>query len=382
MKEKISMDNTIISYIKPIERMAKRQRINLRSLEQQIECLIDYLREIINSKDISKAKKAKQTLATYSDIFCECRRQRLDFMIRKVDDYISRLDEILNNINDLNMIESTIFLDNANWSIKKEIIGKIVLISYHDSYNLDSNMFSLLRNGYSGLIIYLMPKSTKPSSKDILNWFDTNSCIVSDSGGRNSEEMNAARDKNLNYINGASIYYERLRELNGKIVRLLPESDKEQVQQLIHNIPESDEEQVQRLIHKISSHNNLHPAIKEFNNIILDTKNKLMAFCILIWSVNGSKSGEIIREQLKEVIQTPEYKYYIAEGRNIPSKDYQENGKISNVAIQIRALARFASARERKDYRYASKIVDIFSNISIVELLRNVLSEDQMGEVT
>lgn len=218
----MEMDSTIVHYMEWMKRMADKKLIHLGSLEKCRDGLEKHLQEILSAKDFSRAHKAKNSLGMYSHIFVEYRKLGADYMLQGLYCCITELDTLLNvskKVRDPDVLSTTMILSNANWSTKRGIIGKIGLVSdYPDLDELVS-----LRNGYPGIMIYLM--KTKASVFQVNNWPDKNSVIISAEGGPTSEEMNSAMSEGMLYINGARDYFSNLVHLGCKIVCLLPPDD-------------------------------------------------------------------------------------------------------------------------------------------------------------
>lgn len=251
-------------------------------------------------------------------------------------------------------------LPEANWSVKQPIIGRIRLISTYP--NLDELVS--LRGGYFGTMIYLM--DTRPSVDELFGWSDKNSVIVSGGGGDDSEEKNYACSEGIPYINGAGRYFPDLVRLDGKVVRLLPSSPT--------RIEHREVAASTRLLPKEAA---AYQPIEYINRVVTHPTIREMAYVYLAWCVEGSEAGMGILQQLKPLISTERYQHYTSEARLIPRKDYPEGYKLQTGNEFIRALARFASARERRDFDYVLEVAKAFPCEPLVQILTSVLSEDK-----
>jgi hypothetical protein len=357
----MKIDDIVKHYMEWIKRLTERPRIHLGGLEEATKGLVSHLQEIIFKKDISRAIEAKNSMAMYAHVLVACREQGADFILRELDMCLADLDKLLRASERSNPVRS-IALPRANWSVEQVIVGRITTVPTHVDFMNLSELTSL-RGGYCGMVIYLM--RARPSVRELSNWPDKNSVIVSAGGSDTSEEMNYAASANMLYINGASNYFEELCRLEGNIVRLLPV----EAATLIEN-------SVVKKTIPLTRGTVLHPAIEYINQVVTHPINREIGYIFLAWCVERSKAGRSVLEQLKPLISSKQYEQRVAEGRVIPRKDYSNGYKLKPPSEPIRALARFATAREKRDFNYARKVARTFPCEPLVQLLLAVLSEE------
>jgi len=353
----MDMDKTVVYYMEWLKRMTDMDRIHLKALEEITTGMVDHLRVIIREGDISRAQKAKNSIAMYRHVLDQCQKQGGDSLLRALEPCRADLNKLL-HVPEESEPPTSVDLSEANWSERQTIIGKIKRIIGH----LDVNELASLRDGYFGTMIYLI--DTRPTVHELLNWPDKNSIIISGGGGGASEEMNYARSEGIPYINNAGRYLSELVHLDGKVVRLFCSSSpsiEDRGVKMVASLPSTEVTFLQPIeyINQVAT----HPIVRE------------QAYAFLAWCVEGSKAGAAIYEQLKPLIPTERYKRHIDEGRQIPLKQYPEGYKIETVSQLIRALARFAAARERRDFDYAHEVARAFLCEPLIQILVGVLSE-------
>ncbi len=355
------MDNTIVDYMEQLGRITNRKPIHLGALEKCRSGLINYLQEIVREKSSMSAQKAKNTLAMYSHVLAACREQRADFFGGRFQSCLTNLNILIRDREEMEP-PTIVVLNESNWSVKQQIFGRIKCVSSHP----DLNELMSLRGGYFGTMIYLM--GTRPSIPELLGWPDKQSVIVSTIGGENSEDMNYARSVRLPYINSAQGYYEDLRRLDGKTVILsLSSTSFAQIEDLRVSGDDS----------RLYVQSTLLPPVEYIDHVVKHPKVKEAAYALFAWCMDSSEVGMRTRERLMTSISTERSQHYVSEGRFIPRKDYPEGYKLIQPSEIVRALARFAIARERRELNYARKVARAFTCEPLAQILVDVLSEDE-----
>lgn len=351
------MDKTVVYYMEWLKRMTDIRRIHLKALEQITTGLVGHLREIAREGDISRAQKARNSLAMYKHVLDECGKQGGYSLLRRLKPCLANLDKLL-HVPEESEHPINVDLSEANWSVRQTIVGKIKSVTGH----VDLNEIASLRGGYFGTMIYLM--DSRPSVHELFDWPDKNSIIISSGGGDTSEEMNYARSGGTPYINNAECYFSNLVRLDGKVVRVFCSSP-----------TRIEDRGVKVAARLLSTEVTFLEPIEYINQVATDPIVREMAYAYLAWCVEESKAGAAIYEQLKPMIQSERCKRHIDEGRQIPIKRYPEGRKIESVSQVIRALARFGATREQRNFDYAEEIAQAFPCEALVEILTSVLSE-------
>jgi hypothetical protein len=111
------------------------------------------------------------------------------------------------------------------------------------------------------------------------------------------------------------------------------------------------------------------------DSILTHPTNREMAYAFLAWGLEGSESGKVACEQLQRLITDGQYERRVVEGRGIPPKDYPPGYKLKTVSEIVRALARFATAREDGRLDYARAVAEAFPYEPLSHLLKGALAE-------
>jgi hypothetical protein len=210
------MDGYIKDHIEWLKRLSEMPRIHYGGLGKCEDELTTCLRAMINRGKIQEVRKAYNILCFYSNVIIECKK-RDPMKLWKLEQCLIDIKTLL-NVSTANEPVITIILSGANWSHRSPIVGKVIYI--RDINEVDFEKLMELKDGYLGKSLYLLRE--RPSVTQLSNWPDTNSLIISASGGSNSEEMNYAKAGGTQYINGAEKYFTELIQLNGEVVSLLP----------------------------------------------------------------------------------------------------------------------------------------------------------------
>ena len=354
----MEMDKTVVYYMEWLKRMTDIHRIHLKALEEITTGLVDHFREITREGDISRAQETKNSIAMYRHVLVECQKQGGYSMMRRLEPCLADLDKLL-HVREESEHPLNIDLSEANWSVRQTIVGKIKRVTGQ----LGLIDMASLRGGYFGNMIYLM--DARPSVHELLDWPYKNSIIVSSGGGSASEEMNYARSEGIPYINAVTgRCFSNLARLDGKIVRLFCSSP-----------TQIEDREVKAVARLLPTETTFLQPIEYINQLATQPRVREMAYACLVWCVEETKAGAAIYEQLKTLISAERYEHHVNEARRIPIKRYTKGYKIKMVSQVIRALGRFAAARERRDFDYAQEIAQAFPCESLVETLTSVLSE-------
>jgi len=116
----------------------------------------------------------------------------------------------------------------------------------------------------------------------------------------------------------------------------------------------------------------LHP-IGYIHRILQDPLNRRLAYHYLLWCIHGSSENFHLQTQLEALQDDSHYDDDIREGRMIPRKDYPKGHVFQGPSEPIRALARFALAREQGDLDYARQIAEMFPCKALVKVLQEAI---------
>jgi hypothetical protein len=299
----------------------------------------------------------------YRHVLGACRAEGAGFMLRELESCLDELDRLAGPP-PADAPPTTVALPEANWSVRQPLTGRLRLIP------ADKNITDVMaaRAGDAERVIYLL--ESRPTVVELMGWPDQNSCVVSCGGGPNSEEMNFAQSEIRPYVNGATRYFEVLKRLNGRHVILLPTD--------IMPAPRPGVANTDAEAYLSVRDNSLSP-LGYVNRVVTHPTNREMAYAFLAWGLEGSKAGGAAYDELKRHLSADQYRRRVEEGRDIPRKDYAPGYKLKTTSEFIRALARFASAREGKNYDYALKVAGTFPYAPLARLLKGVLAEGQGG---
>jgi hypothetical protein len=297
----------------------------------------------------------------YGDVLAACREQGAGFMLQRLESGLAELDKLAGPP-PKNAPSTGVALPNANWSVRQPLAGRLRLIP------ANKNIRDLLsvRAGDAEHVIYLM--ESRATVVELMTWPDKNSDVVSAGGGPNSEEMNFAQSECRPYVNGAAQYFEVLKRLNGRNVVLLPTDTMP--------APRAKSADVDVESYLPVEDDSLSP-VEYINRVVIHSTNRVMAYAFLAWGLEGSESGQEACEALKRVLTGEQYRRRVEEGRDIPPKDYPRGYKLRTTSEFIRALARFASAREEKRFDYALKVAGVIPYAPLSRLLKGALAEEK-----
>jgi hypothetical protein len=284
-------------------------------------------------------------------------------MLQQLDSCMTELDEFVSAKSE-SVPPTVVTLPEANWSVARPVTGRIRLIPA----GKDVRDLMSFRAGDAERVIYLM--DSKATVIELAMWPDKNSYVVSAGGGRNSEEMNFAMSEGRPYVNGARRYFEVLKRLIGKHVILLPYDAAPAARGKGAAISTGS--------YLLVDDDSLSPA-GYINRVVQHPTNREMAYAFMAWCLEGSTSGSAAYAELKGLVSARQYKNHVKEGRNISPKDYPRGYKLRTLGEFIRALARFAAAREEKNLDYAKTVANTFPYAPLARTLKKTLADDKRG---
>lgn len=367
------MDETVKYHMEWMKRLTDRGRIHLGGLERCTGGLITHLEEIIRKKSAGKAREVWDSMAQYSHVLRACREQGAGFMLVGLESRMERIESLAKRHRHAEHKPAdaaeekaglvSVALPGANWSLKQPLIGRLKVIPA----GKDIRRLLSSRAGDTDCVIYLL-ESTRATIVELIEWPDKNSYVVSSSGGANSEEMNFARSEGRIYVNGAAPYFESLKRLDGRQVILRPADVTPAAPPRVAPVNVESTLSV--------GDDSLSPTAY-INRVVTNSTNREITYAFLAWSLEGSEAGRAACEELKRLLTNEQYRRRVEEGRDIPPKDYPRGYKLRTTSEFVRALARFASAREKRRYRYALKVAEAFPYAPLSRLLKEVLVEDK-----